>query len=73
MEETSDLSVNDDLTNSVLRNSIENLESFIDEKVAEIETRTEGAQASVTIDKEKIREFREGLQKQQIIISITDV
>ena len=34
VEETlSDLSVNDDLTNSVLRNSIENLESFIKENV----------------------------------------
>ena len=53
VEETlPDLSVNDDLTNSVLRNSIKNLESFIDERVAAIETR------SVTIDKEKIREFR---------------
>ena len=47
-----DISVDADLSHSVLQNSIENLESFIDEKVAEIETR------SVTIDKEKIREFR---------------
>ena len=47
-----DVSVNEDPSNSVSRNSIENLESFIDEKVAEIET------GSVTIDKEKIREFR---------------
>ena len=46
------VSVNEDLSNSVSRNSIENLESSIDEKVAEIET------GSVTIDKEKIREFR---------------
>ena len=41
-----------DLEQSVLRNSIENLESFIDKRVAEIEAN------SVTIDKEKIREFR---------------
>ena len=41
--------VNTDLTHSVLRNSIENLESFIDDKVAEIEANT--------IDQEKIREF----------------
>ena len=47
-----DVPASEDLSNSVIRNSIENLESFIDEKVAEIETR------SVTIDKEKIREFR---------------
>ena len=47
-----DISVDADISHSVLQNSIENLESFIDEKVAEIETR------SVTIDKEKIREFR---------------
>ena len=41
-----------DLEQSVLRNSIENLENFIDERVAEIKAN------SVTIDKEKIREFR---------------
>ena len=53
VEETlPDISVSTDLEQSVLRNSIENLESFIDERVAEIETR------SVTIDKKKIREFR---------------
>ena len=46
------MSVSEDLANSVIRNSIENLESFIDEKVAEIESR------SVTLDMEKIREFR---------------
>ena len=47
-----DISVDADLSHSVLRNSIESLESFIDDKVAEIEAN------SVTIDKEKIREFR---------------
>ena len=47
-----DVSVSEDLANSVLRNSIENLESFIDEKVGKIESR------SVTLDREKIREFR---------------
>ena len=47
-----DITVSTDLEQSVLRNSIENLESFIDERVAEIEAN------SVTIDKEKIREFR---------------
>ena len=36
----------------LLQNSIENLESFIDDKVAEIEAN------SVTIDREKIRKFR---------------
>ena len=51
-EATPDVSVSEDLANSVIRNSIENLESFIDEKVAEIESR------SVTLDMEKIREFR---------------
>ena len=53
VEETlPDIPVGTDLEQSVLRNSIENLESFIDERVAEIEAN------SVTIDKEKIREFR---------------
>ena len=38
VEETlPDIPVGTDLAHSVLRNSIENLESFIDEKVAEIE------------------------------------
>ena len=46
------MSVSEELANSVLRNSIENLESFIDEKVAEIESN------AVTLDREKIREFR---------------
>ena len=53
IEETlPDVPVNTDLEQSVLRNSIENLEHYIDEQVAEIEAN------SVTIDKEKIREFR---------------
>ena len=42
--------------NSVLRNSIERLESEIDEMVADIESRS--VETSVTLDKEKIREFR---------------
>ena len=53
VEETlPDLPVGTDLAHSVLRNSIGNLESFIDDKVAEIEAN------SVTIDQEKICEFR---------------
>ena len=53
IEETlPDVPVSTDLEQSVLRNSIENLEHFIDDKVAEIEVN------SVTIDREKIREFR---------------
>ena len=53
IEETlPDIPVSTDLEQSVLRNSIENLESFIDDKVAEIE------ENSVTIGREKIREFR---------------
>ena len=44
--------VDADLTHSVLQNSIENLESFIDDKVAEIEAN------GISIEKEKIREFR---------------
>ena len=51
-EAVPDVFVGEDLADSVLRNSIENLESFIDEKVAEIESNT------VTLDREKIREFR---------------
>ena len=39
-----DIPVGTDLAHSVLRNSIENLESFIDDKVAEIEAN------SVTVD-----------------------
>ena len=53
IEETlPDVSVSTDLEQSVLRNSIENLEHFIDDKDAEIEAN------SVTLDREKIREFR---------------
>ena len=53
IEETlPDIPVGTDLAHSVLQNSIENLESFIDDKVAETEAN------SVTIDQENIREFR---------------
>ena len=53
VEETlPDIPVGTDLAQSVLQNSIENLESFIDNKVAEIQAN------SITIDQEKIREFR---------------
>ena len=53
IEETlPDITVNTDLEQSVLRNSIENLEHYIDNQVAEIEAN------SVTIDRQKIREFR---------------
>ena len=53
IEETlPDVPVNTELEQSILRNSIENLEQFIDEKAAEIEVN------SVTIGREKIREFR---------------
>ena len=53
IEETlPDIPVNTDLEQSVLRNSIENVEHSIDEKVAEIEAK------SATIDDQKIREFR---------------
>ena len=51
-EKLPDIPVGTDLARSVLQNSIENLESFIDDKVAEIEAN------SFTIDQEKIREFR---------------
>ena len=51
-----DITVNKNLANSVLRNSIERLESEIDEMVADIESRS--VETSVTLDKEKIREFR---------------
>ena len=55
IEETlPDVPVNTDLEQSVLRNSIENLEHYIDEKAAEIEA---GAK-SVTIDWQDIRDFR---------------
>ena len=57
VEETvPDVTVNEDLANSVLTNSIERLESEIDEMVANIESRS--VETSVTLDKEKIREFR---------------
>ena len=53
VEETlPDIPVNTDLEQSVVRNTITDLEHFIDEKAAEIEAN------SVTIDKGKIREFR---------------
>ena len=55
-EAVPDVTVNKDLANSVLRNSIERLESEIDEMVANIESRS--VETSVTLDKEKIREFR---------------
>ena len=53
IEETlPDVPVSTVLEQSVLRNSIENLEHFIDDQVAEIEAN------SVMIDRQKIREFR---------------
>ena len=55
-EAVPDVTVSEDLANSVLRNSIERLEAEIDEMVADIESRSVGT--SVTLDKEKIREFR---------------
>ena len=55
-EAVPDVTVNEDLANSVLRNSIERLESEIDEMVASIEPRS--VETSVTLYKEKIREFR---------------
>ena len=51
-----DITVNKNLANSVLRNSIERLESEIDEMVADIESRS--VETSITLDKEKIRGFR---------------
>ena len=51
-EAVPDVTVNEDLANSVLRNSIERLKSEIDEMVADIESRSVGT--SVTLDKEKI-------------------
>ena len=55
-EAVPDVTVNKDLANSVLRNSIERLKSEIDEMVANIESRS--VETSVTMDKKKIREFR---------------
>ena len=47
-----DVPLNEDLTHSVIRDSIESSENYIDEKVAEIESN------SIVLDREKIREFR---------------
>ena len=55
-EAVPDVTVNEDLANSILRNSIESLESEIDEMVADIESHS--VETSVILDKEKIREFR---------------
>ena len=67
VEETlPDISVSTDLEQSVLRNSIENLESFIDERFAEIE------ENSVTIDHEKYANSV-AWRKPPTIISITVV
>ena len=48
-----DIPVNTELEQSVVRNSIENLEHFIDEQVAEIEAKAKTA----TISEQTIREF----------------
>ena len=62
IEETlPDITVNTDLEKSDVRSSIEDLEHFIDEKVAGIEAKSVAAEKeakSVTIDWQKIREFR---------------
>ena len=50
-EAVPDVTVNEDLANSVLRNSIERLENEIDEMVANIVSRS--VETSVTLDKEK--------------------
>ena len=55
-EAVPDVTVNEDLANSVSRNSIERLESEVDEMVANIESRS--VETSVTLDMEKVREFR---------------
>ena len=55
-EAVPDVTVNEDLPNSVLRNSIERLEIEVDEMVANIESCS--VETSVTLYKEKIREFR---------------
>ena len=55
-EAVPDITVNKNLANSVLRNSIERLESEIDERFVDIEVRS--VETSVTLDKEKIREFK---------------
>ena len=54
IEETlPDVPVNTDLEQSILRNSIQNLEHYIDEQVAEIEAKAKTA----TISEQTIREF----------------
>ena len=60
IEETlPDIPVNMDLEQSVLRKSIENLEHYIDEQVAEIEAKAAKIEdKSATIVYQKIREFR---------------
>ena len=61
VEETiPDVTVNGKIAESVLRGSIERLEGEIDEMVADVESRFTGT--DVTLDKEKIREFR-GIKK----------
>ena len=52
-EPVPDVTVNEDLANSVLRNSIERLESEIDEMVADIESSS--VETSVILDKEKVK------------------
>ena len=55
-----DVPVNTDLEQSILRNSIENLEHYIDEQVAEIEAKAVKIEdKSATIVYQKIREFRD--------------
>ena len=60
IEETlPDIPVNTDLERSILRDSIENLEHYIDEQVAEIEAKAAKIEdKSATIVYQKIREFR---------------
>ena len=60
IEETlPDVPVNTDLERSILRDSIENLEHYIDEQVAEIEAKAIKIEdKSATIVYQKIREFR---------------
>ena len=60
IEETlPDVPVNTDLEQSVLRNSIENVEHYIDEKTAEIEAKASEIEfKSATVGYQKIRELR---------------
>ena len=60
IEETlPDIPVNTNLEQAVVRDSVENLEHFIDEKVAEIEAKAKKIEhKSATIGYQKIREFR---------------